>query len=341
MSQLLFINQSFTVNTLLQGTREDTLNEICSANRVSNNTKLDSNSFFSIESTNSALGIRAILSNTKAEEKQCLSQIIQSCGQESIALAKFYERYFSDENVIKLNTFIGASTTASITRLDGFEKAVVEYQNSLIHLKKLSDARKQGKTDFLALTQAKKKVKTNYEILKTAYASALNRLSPVSHRTKNRGTALSNAERGITLATTNKRNGTHLLNVHDTFEASHLVKLGKVVNGLGNSTVALDAGLRVNTVLDIKDSGGDWMQESAKQITGLGFAGALGGLSGKAVMVSGTWLAVQTGLTLAGPLGWAVLGTLFLGSVAAGYFVGNRMDEIGKDVSGLVYNQVW
>jgi len=47
------------------------------------------------------------------------------------------------------------------------------------------------------------------------------------------------------------------------------------------------------------------------------------------------------GLTLAGPLGWAVLGTLFLGSVSAGYFVGNRMDEIGKDVSGLVYNQVW
>src|SRR5690554_3790241 len=157
MSQLLFINQSFTVNTLLQGTREDTLNEICSANRVSNNTKLDSNSFFSIESTNSALGIRAILSNTKAEEKQCLSQIIQSCGQESIALAKFYERYFSDENVIKLNTFIGASTTASITRLDGFEKAVVEYQNSLIHLKNYPMQESKVKQIFLPLRKLRKK----------------------------------------------------------------------------------------------------------------------------------------------------------------------------------------
>ena len=48
------------------------------------------------------------------------------------------------------------------------------------------------------------------------------------------------------------------------------------------------------------------------------------------------------GLTLAGPLGGeAILVVLFLSSVSAGYFVGNRMDEIGKDVSGLVYNQVW
>lgn len=56
-------------------------------------------------------------------------------------------------------------------------------------------------------------------------------------------------------------------------------------------------------------------------------------------MVSGTWLAVQTGLTLAGPLGWTVLGTLFLGSVAAGYCVGGWADTKGKNWSESIYNE--
>jgi len=48
-----------------------------------------------------------------------------------------------------------------------------------------------------------------------------------------------------------------------------------------------------------------------------------------------------TGLNLAGPLGWAVLGILFLGSVAAGYCVGGWADTKGKNWSESIYNGNW
>jgi hypothetical protein len=62
-------------------------------------------------------------------------------------------------------------------------------------------------------------------------------------------------------------------------------------------------------------------------MTGFG-AGAAGGMvAGRAVFAGGTLLAVQAGLTLAGPVGWLILGGIFITSVGAGYLIGSSIDN--------------
>ena len=80
----------------------------------------------------------------------------------------------------------------------------------------------------------------------------------------------------------------------------------------------------------IKASGGDWMRESVRQISGFGFGGTIGIGIGRGTFAVGTLLAAKTGLLVAGPLGWLVLGGIFAASLGAGYLAGGRGDQLGQ-----------
>ena len=228
-----------------------------------------------------------------------------------------------------MNSVIGAGATAAVARLDGFETAVVNYQKALNGLRGLAASGKHGRGHSATVQKAKVRVREAYAELSRRYGVELQKFAPEALRAKNRGTAFSNAERGITLATRNPNSpkADVRLNIESQAQASKLARMGKLVNGLGHTAIAVDAGLRVVKVMDIEAEGGDWMREGAKQMTGFG-AGAAGGMvAGRAVFAGGTLLAVQAGLTLAGPVGWLILGGIFITSVGAGYLIGSSIDN--------------
>lgn len=84
-------------------------------------------------------------------------------------------------------------------------------------------------------------------------------------------------------------------------------------------------------------SNADWRSrqrgQGAKQITGFGLGGAAGIAVGQGIFSGGIAVASAAGLTIAGPIGWAILGTLFLGSLAAGYFAGSLGDSLGQEAA--------
>ncbi|WP_301181712.1 hypothetical protein, partial [Thalassolituus sp. UBA3500] len=71
----------------------------------------------------------------------------------------------------------------------------------------------------------------------------------------------------------------------------------------------------------------------AREVTGFGLGTGVGALAGRISFSGGTYLAVQAGLTLAGPVGWIVLGGIFAGSLAVGYFAGSTFDRLGQGLS--------
>ena len=279
--------------------------------------------------------IRAYLNYLPAPQRQCIGNLAQACGNETLALAAFFDRYFSDENTQKLNSIIGAASTAAVARLDNFEKAIVNYQKSLNGLRTLIASNNRGRGQAAAIQQAKVRVREAYAELKTRYGIELQKFSPEAVRAKNRGTAFSNAERGITLATRNPNSPKVdvRLNIEGQLQASQLARMAKLVNGLGNTAIVVDAGLRVVKVMDIEAEGGDWMREGAKQMTGFGFGAAAGMFFGKITFAGGAAIAVQAGLTLAGPVGWLVLGAIFATSFTVGYVVGSKADDLGQIAS--------
>lgn len=237
-----------------------------------------------------------------------------------------------------MNSVIGAATTAATTRLNSFEKAVVEYQKSLNNLRALAKSGRRGRGPAASLQKAKQRVWVAYQNLEKLYATELRLFAAESHRGKNRGSAFNSSERGIVLAT--RKPGSPKadvrLNVESQFQTSQLARMGKLVNGLGTIAVGADASIRAIKVMAIEDAGGDWMREAAKQVTGFGFGGAAGIGAGQGVFTGGSAIAASAGLTISGPVGWAVMGALFLGSVATGYFAGVIGDAIGKEAARLI-----
>src|SRR5690606_39923661 len=90
---------------------------------------------------------------------------------------------------------------------------------------------------------------------------------------KNRGNALSGADRGLTLAQRHKGRG---LNVASNTQALQLARLANRINFAGKTMVMVDAGRRINGVHNTYESGGNWQREAAIQATGFGLGGAIG-----------------------------------------------------------------
>ncbi|WP_320818837.1 hypothetical protein [Thalassolituus sp.] len=342
MPEMLFVQNTTTPSILLAGLDDRSADQLCRVNNTATGAYLQQGSIFSLEDDSLSTNIRAYLNYLPAPQRQCIGNLAQACGNETLALAAFFDRYFSDENTQKLNSIIGAASTAAVARLDNFEKAIVNYQKSLNGLRTLIASNNHGRGQAAAIQQAKVRVREAYAELKTRYGIELQKFSPEAVRAKNRGTAFSNAERGITLATRNANSPKVdvRLNVEGQLQASQLARMGKLVNRLGNTAIVVDAGLRVVKVMDIEAEGGDWMREGAKQMTGFGLGAAFGMGSGKLTFAGGTYLAVQAGLTFAGPIGWMLLGGIFAGSLAVGYFVGSKVDSLSQDGAEWIMRSV-
>ncbi len=278
MPELLFVQKPVRASDLLNGLDEKSISAVCKANYTYPDAQLPPGSIFTLGDDLVSPSISLYLNHLPLAQKQCIKGVAQVCGDETLVLAAFLDRYFSDHNIDKLNSIIGAATTAAETRLTNFEKAVVEYQKSLNNLRAIAKSGRHGRGPAASLQKAKQRVRVAYQNLEKLYASELRLFAAQSHRGKNRGSAFNSSERGIVLAT--RKPGSPKtdvrLNVESQFQASQLARMGKLVNGLGTIAVGADASIRAIKVMAIEDTGGDWMQEAAKQVTGFGL-GALQG----------------------------------------------------------------
>lgn len=340
MPTITFANQPITPSQLLAN-NPDLLEPFCRINRLDAERPIATGNAYSLDLNHPQTGqiVSSFNLRQTTRDRTIQQHLVNAMGADVHVLAAFTDKYFSFDNLTKINSMVGAAATAADTRLDAFEKAMIRFQEALFNLRQLEQQHLKGRSANGQRLTAIRRVKEAYAALETRYTVELSKLTNLRYRNKNAGDALSNADRAITLA---KRNAsspnidTRLL-VNDKLQANRLTSLTKLVRGLGNAAVVADAGLRVQKVNEMRTEGGDWMRESAKQITGFGTGGAAGILVGRATMTGGIYLAAEAGLLVAGPVGWAVLGSVLLVSFYAGYVAGNTGDITGKWVA----NKLW
>ncbi|WP_404362302.1 hypothetical protein [Marinobacter sp.] len=278
------------------------------------------------------------LNSLPVQDRMCIARSAESMGNEAHVLRAFYEENLTPEKMAMVNGLVGAGATAAFTRLSGFQKTLVKYQEAILNLVKLQKAKGPG--IGTRRLQAETMVRNAYRTLREAYQTELNRLSPESFRNKNRGNALSNADRAITLATRNAgRKPDPRLYVADSADAGRVGSLGRFLNNTGRVAIAVDAGFRVNNIHSTYQDGGDWLRESSLQMAGFGLGGAAGGLTGKYTVIGGTALAAKAGLLVAGPVGWAVLGVIVGAGLLAGLTAGRYIDGGAQTATAWIWDR--
>ena len=121
-------------------------------------------------------------------------------------------------------------------------------------------------------------------------------------------------------------------------QAGRMRYLAGSLNALGRVAPVADAGLRVHKVTAVREEGGEWLRESVAQMTGFGFAGAFGGIAGKATLIGGSALATSAGLMLAGPVGWAAVGTIIVITAVTGLSAAYYADQIGQYIAETLWD---
>jgi len=242
--------------------------------------------------------------------RQNLDQCVADYGEEVHALAEFYERHLANFELpspADVNGVAGVGVAAAQGRTTNFQNALIQYQAALI---KLHRHNKVGRVAGAQKIQLRQKVTDAYDRLNRHYAQEMRRIIPTQHRNRNRGTALSNAERGITLAERNRGRGIHVADMH---EGQKVSRFAQALRYSGRGIVVLDVGFRGQRVRSEYKNGGEWERELAVQTGGL--VGSVGGGSlGANVALTAGRLALA-----ATPMGWAVVigSSIAIGAVAA------------------------
>lgn len=198
-------------------------------------------------------------------------------GDETTTLAKFYNQHLANIDLTattqNTNGLAGMGTAVLAARADSFEKAIAAYQHALIQL---NDYHRVGRVAAQRKLELHNRVIAAYENLNHYYQQELRRIVPTDRFMKNKGSALSNAERGVTLAERPRGRGIHVADIH---EGQQVSKFAKGIRYAGKSAVVLDAGFRVNTAHNTYVNGGDWQRELAVQSGGMSASATTGWLA--------------------------------------------------------------
>ncbi|MFE8073484.1 hypothetical protein QQM79_20700 [Marinobacteraceae bacterium S3BR75-40.1] len=341
MPEVLFAGQPTNTRPFWENAESLNQQRFCDANGLGWHDHISKNRAYSLDvEAHVTRDIIARLNAQSQAERRALARLADEMGEDIHTLAAFAEKYWNRENLQKLAGAVNAGSTAAVARLDGFEKAVVEYQKALLELRHLNQTGDSRPAFGAKRREGELKVRQTYKALQDRFAAELSRFSPEAQRAKNTGTALSNADRGILLAERrlNSPKTDPRIKVADQLQAKRLTLLSNFVNRLGQGMVVLDAAARVDIVQQVHQEGGNWMRESSIQMTGFGLGGAVGTTVGRATVAGGTALAAQAGLIVAGPVGWAVLGGIVLVGIAAGFATGYFMDQAGQAGAATIWD---
>ncbi|WP_111641393.1 hypothetical protein [Marinimicrobium alkaliphilum] len=323
MPDILFPQQNIDINTLYPND-EDAIKAFL-ARHSGCSTLMANRPYCHQDPSPLDLAIVQRLQAIDAESRQHLVCAIDDFGEDIHTLAVFYERLIDGLNLNGTNTLVGAGATTRATRLDQFHRALISYRESLVALNNHRRVGRVAASQRRALEQA---VRRDFQILQDQYQVELKKIGTRNHAGRNRGNALSSAERGVTLA--NRRRSRNLY-VDDLPEAQRLQRLSQGIRYAGNGVVALDGVSRIHAVHRTHRAGGNWQREAAAQATGFGAGGAAGLAAGKGVVIALT----KIGLA-ATPAGWVIL----LGAgITVGYFAATQADRSGTSFARRVFDR--
>ena len=326
MTQLFFPEYCCSMDQIAGDTPED-VDAFRRCNRLGPGQRLLPETFYVIPDDRPAShSIATQLNLLNPDQRRHLYDCAGQFGELTLAMAIFYDEQLS--KIARRSTgLVGAGATAATVRMTAFESAVREYENALLALHAFERQGRGSGAERMRLRQA---VELRHNELNRKFRVELERIVPRADMGKNRGTALTSSQRGLALVRRSKGRG---LDVTDHIQAGRLVKFARAIRCVGNGAVVLDAGLRANDVHRTHQAGGDWMLEASVQLTGFGFAGALGGGFGKAAVVGGASLIAKMALTLT-PAGWVVL---IAGGIAVGFAAGYYGDQAGKNIASRIW----
>lgn len=269
--------------------------------------------------------ISNMLNSLPERSRQRLGCCVDQHGQDTVRLAIFIDWVQSQLNVdtaSDTNTAIGAGTTILGARTNSFMNALGQYQEALV---KLNDFSRVGRGPASTKAQLRQNVLSAYERLNRYFQSEVRRLAPSSDFGKNKGSAITGGDRGVTLAERHKGRGIHVAGMH---EGQAVSRLSQGLTYAGRGIVVADLGFRTNKVYESYRDGEEWERELAVQTGGFG-GGALSGLvTGRAVAMTMARVALA-----ATPWGWG----LMIGSaVVMGAYAAYQADAKGKNWAGQV-----
>ena len=277
------------------------------------------------------------LATLPTSDREKLAACSREFGDDLHAVSEFVDRNLRwvDGAPISL---VGAGATAVDTRLSGFQQALYRYQKALLALRDFegrgAHRHTQGRGVGHHRSNLQSEVRAAYQDLDQRFRAEMDRAVPRANRYKNRGNALSNADRGVTLARRSASRKTDpRLFVADAMDATRLERVAQVTRGVGHGVIALDAGFRVNRIYNhYHDNDEDWMRTAAEETASFGTAGLWGILGGKTTVKGLGAGAVMLGITIT-PVGWAAI---IGGGVAVGAGAGYLGDRAGRIITSWV-----
>ena len=278
----------------------------------------------------------AAMRNWTGETKRNVSAMNAIFGDEQLqAIAQVYEKEIQPyvnkmrnitEGTVDELTGIGAGATAinaKEVRLSNFGQALFKYQKSLLDIHQAT----KNRTPKLELIKLGNNVKEAHTKLNSKFTRELKHFSGVV-KARKRGNIWSNPQRGINIA----RSGRDMsrLQLTSLSGVRSIKALERASGVLGNGVIALDAGLRIDSVYQDYRAGKDWQRSAVMQTTGFGFGTAAGLGTGISVVKAGAGIALALG-----PVGWVILIGV---SVGAGYLASKEVDKAGQWFAGVVYD---
>ncbi|UDL06129.1 hypothetical protein [Marinobacter sp. CA1] len=295
------------------------------------------------------------------QDRKVLAWCAANFGDDVHGVAAFCKENLNKDTLKQIAGLMGASSGAAKARLNGFQEALLEYQEALLALQQ----RKQITVKGVSVTSfvAENRVRDAYRALESEFASELSVYVAAGSRGKNKGTALSNADRGVLLARRSESGkADHRLFVADSIQGGNLRWFAGFFRSVGYGATLLDAFLRYSEVRTVQTNGEDWVKESVKQTVGMGMGMVAGGAAGEAIVSHGSRLggqllvtagrryggqlairagvAATAGLISAGPVGWAILGVVVFTGVYVGLLVGSGSDSVGQAAVDKLYGRV-
>lgn len=245
---------------------------------------------------------------------------IDQFGDSLKTVANFYSHELSTISLPPLDasagiTASGAAVTSLSHRMTAFQLALIKHQDAV---RKLHNLKGSGRFTGARRVQLRQEVGQTRKKLQSQFSLEMKKFEQASRSQHNPKGYPTSSKKIISLA--EKPTFSRRLDIATNQEAINLQKLVKASKVLGPGLIAVDAGMRINTVHDIYKQGGEWEKELTKQTSGL-VAGAAVGLGvGSIVGASLTGIAL-----LSNPVGWVIIIGVGVGAgTASSIFVDNK-----------------
>ncbi|KAB7627274.1 hypothetical protein [Alkalilimnicola sp. S0819] len=220
----------------------------------------------------------------------------------------------------------GAAAGVYASRMDGFSRAVADYQDALLRY------RKAVETDASEAVRrmAKEHVLQRFGEMQRSFRVELDaiRLRVRSRR----GLPLTNPQRALNIATSSR--GVSKLHVSNQAEAHALVKYSRYAKHLGSGLAVVDFGAGVGRIHNSYQAGGEWEREMFVESATFAVGASAGGITAYAGSIALSILIAST------PIGW--VGVLVGGALVAASSAAVSLGSAGatRKEAGPLYDEL-